>query len=294
MSLRNYLIGILLICFALINCDKKKGDQTLEDLNVDNTEIETADTDDESDDIFDEFYEDENKPTEEQKAQPNLDKKAPVSSSAASASFDPNGRYAVQVSCVVSSNYAKKIAAKLENKGYPTYIAEVENPTPELPGLYYRIRIGGFTTYNRAKLFAENYLVHDGYEFWVDNRANDNVGFSGSGLGTNASKREYEAAKPASSTPVANVAPQKAAKTETAKTPTPKPQTKTEPKPQVVETSGENATKQPANENVASPEKKEIPSSTTTPSSSSDTTSSVEEDEWGDIDDEWGTDTTDW
>lgn len=93
---------------------------------------------------------------------------------------NPDGRYVLQVSCVASSELAEKIAKKLEKTGNPVYIAEVQNPTPQLMGTYYRIRIGGFSDRDAAKSFGEAQLTPNGFTFWVDTRSNDNIGSSSS------------------------------------------------------------------------------------------------------------------
>jgi len=98
-------------------------------------------------------------------------------------SFSPNGRYVVQITTVASPDLASQTAKKLEKQGYPAYVAKVENPTTGLIGTYYRVRIGGFDNVSDAKYFGDDILRPLGYEYWVDNKSNDNVGISGSGLG---------------------------------------------------------------------------------------------------------------
>jgi septal ring-binding cell division protein DamX len=98
-------------------------------------------------------------------------------------SFSPNGRYVVQITTVVSPDLASQTAKKLEKNGYPAYVAKVENPTTGLIGTYYRVRIGGFDNVSDAKYFGDDILRPLGYEYWVDNKSNDNVGISGNGLG---------------------------------------------------------------------------------------------------------------
>ena len=93
--------------------------------------------------------------------------------------FTDDGRYVVQVSTIASEAIAEDVARKLEKKGWPVYLAEVDNPTPELIGHYFRIRVGGFDNIADAKAFGEGYLVPAGYDYWVDNKSNDNVGVGG-------------------------------------------------------------------------------------------------------------------
>ncbi|MBN1982343.1 MAG: SPOR domain-containing protein [Chitinivibrionales bacterium] len=143
-----------------------------------------------SHDIFDEFYnEAEEKQANssekkaEEKAVETAAATAPSASSAKLPQFEENGRYAVQVVCVPTQKYAERISAKLEKKGYPAYVAQVENPTPQLMGSYYRVRIKGFSSIGAAKQFGDEFLTNDGYQYWVDNRSNDNVGLGSEGLG---------------------------------------------------------------------------------------------------------------
>lgn len=93
--------------------------------------------------------------------------------------FSENGRYVVQISCIASEEIAEDVARKLEKKGYHVYLAEVDNPTPQLIGHYFRVRIGGFDNISDAKAFGEGHLVPAGYDYWVDNKSNDNVGVGG-------------------------------------------------------------------------------------------------------------------
>lgn len=127
-----------------------------------------------------------------------------TTTSAPKSKANPDGRYVLQVSCVASSELAEKIAKKLEKTGYPVYIAEVQNPTPQLIGNYFRIRIGGFSDRNSAKAFGDSQLTPNGFSFWVDTRSNDNIG------GASSSKpSKTEPSKTEEPTPAASVAPTK-------------------------------------------------------------------------------------
>jgi hypothetical protein len=100
-------------------------------------------------------------------------------------SFSENGRYVVQIAAGPSSSGAEELANAFRGKGYPAYVAEVQNPTPELSGTYYRVRIGGFNILADAKAFGENILKQANYDYWVDLKSNDGVG-TGSGGGAAA------------------------------------------------------------------------------------------------------------
>lgn len=93
------------------------------------------------------------------------------------------GRFVVQVTNVASPSLADHHARRFQRMGFPAYVARVENPTPRLIGTFYRVRIGGFATVTEARNFGEVELMSRGYDFWIDNRSNDNVGIGGAGLG---------------------------------------------------------------------------------------------------------------
>lgn len=179
MSYKNWLgVGMAVMLTALaVGCGKKEKEETtpVPELS-ETTGAGTSDTGD----IFDEFYDDLDS---KDAAMKESEETFSTSDFGYTPEFVPDGRYVVQVSCVGPRSIAEAQVNKLENQGYPAYIAEVENPTPDLIGTYYRIRIGGFTGVSKAKEFGEQALMPAGYDFWVDNRANDNVGMGGYGLG---------------------------------------------------------------------------------------------------------------
>jgi hypothetical protein len=195
-------IGILVILALFLGCNK--GKNTAAKKTEINKALSTADTAD----IFKEFYsEDTAKKSPAKKTFGKTAKNETFSPASAAASsqveFSENGRYVVQVSCVKSEKFADKMAGGLKEKGYPAYVSEVQNPTPNLSGAYYRIRIGGFKAFSAAKSFGENTLSPNGYQYWVDKKSNDKVGMEGYGLGTGAvngnAASSYESATPPSS-----------------------------------------------------------------------------------------------
>ncbi|MDG5815838.1 SPOR domain-containing protein [Chitinispirillales bacterium ANBcel5] len=132
-------------------------------------------------DVFDEFYRDDTSPEQPSEPEP---REPTRSASPQKPEFVENGRYVVQLTTVQSNTNAENLSAELNSKGYPAYVVEVNNPAPNLHGTYYRVRIGGFRGISQAQSFGNNFLKPDGYDFWVDNRANDNVGIQGAGFGT--------------------------------------------------------------------------------------------------------------
>lgn len=170
--------GIMALVFLISGCGKKEVEKELPtppQVQVD------------SDALFDEFF-DETPDTVgagiDSVVVKEMNKDMPTcGGDDMDALFSSDGRYVIQISCVASKELAEDVARKFEEKGYPTYLAEVKNPTPYLLGLYYRIRIGAFASSGDATYFGENCLLPDGYDYWVDNRSNDHVGIGDYGLG---------------------------------------------------------------------------------------------------------------
>jgi hypothetical protein len=184
MSRKKFLQTVIIALCALSlplflsGCGKKKPAET-------KTAAQMAQTGKATDtsDIFKEFYS-EDTAAKNKAAAKKQSKQETFSPSSSAAEFDPNGRYTVQISCVLSKSFAEAMVSKMKDKGYPAYVAEVTNPRPDLSGTYYRVRIGGFAGLSKAKSFGETTLLANGYEYWVDNKSNDNVGMEGYGLGS--------------------------------------------------------------------------------------------------------------
>jgi hypothetical protein len=165
------------VCIVVPGCGKNQKQVPAKTPQVTKEMSTPADTAD----IFKEFY-------SEDTAKKKAGKQETFSPSASSSSFQPefsaNGRYTVQITCVRSKSFAGGMTEKMKDKGYPAYVAEVQNPTPNLSGVFYRVRIGGFGGLSAAKSFGENILTPSGYEYWIDKKSNDNVGMEGYGLGS--------------------------------------------------------------------------------------------------------------
>ena len=125
---------------------------------------------------------------------------------------EEDGQYVIQVSIQSSRKAAEAIVKKLADQDIEAYIAEVENPG-ELEGTFYRVRIGYFSTIQRAQAYGQDVLAQLNFGWWVDNSNNDEVGKPGS---------DDESAAPA---PAAQPAPQPAA------APAPAPAAKPAPQP---------------------------------------------------------------
>ena len=93
--------------------------------------------------------------------------------------FTDAGGFVVQVNVFKSERRAENLVSSLAERGFPAYVATVEDPTPELPGTYHRVRIGNFRSIADAKTFGENTLLPMGYDYWVDNKSHDAVGYAG-------------------------------------------------------------------------------------------------------------------
>ena len=170
----------LVLSISLAGCAKKKAAES-KGTQTPQLSKETTDTSD----VFMDFYSED---SAAKKAAANKGAKQETFSTASApvsaAEFSENGRYTVQVSCVRSQSFANSMVSKLKDKGYPAYVAEVQNPTPSLSGTFYRVRIGGYNAVSGAKSFGENTLIANGYEYWVDKKSNDNVGMEGYSLGS--------------------------------------------------------------------------------------------------------------
>lgn len=182
------LVGILVMAALILpGCAKKKAAPAVEQPAP---QVEAATP---QKDVFDEFYDEggAKKTAEAAAAKNERTFGTGAKAAAGSYSFDPDGRYTVQVSCVTSELLANRLAKKLEGEGFPAYTAQVDNPTPALNGRFYRVRIGGFTGVSAAKGFGEEALVTRGYEYWVDNKSNDHVGMEGYGMGSGQATETY-------------------------------------------------------------------------------------------------------
>lgn len=178
---RTLLIGILGTLCILAGCAKKPK-QPLPAASGTSATGTVAKAD--SGDIFNEFYNDSAVAVDKAKKMKIFSlhpskTPAPAADSPENASgsytpaFSDNGRYIVQVAAMASRWLADELATELKEKGYPSYVIEVQNPTPELTGTYYRVRIGGFVTRTDALAFGENILVPARFSYWVDRKANE-------------------------------------------------------------------------------------------------------------------------
>lgn len=177
MSISKFLIIAAACAAVLSGCAKK---EKAEDKEFSSTPKLAATAKSNTSDVFDEFYIDEKKPAPAQSIEQTR-------SSSFTPEFSSHGRYAVQVSTLNSRRSADKLSAELKSKGYPAYVANVDNPTPDLMGTYYRVRIGTFNLFSQAKLFGENVLKTSGFDYWVDKKSNDHVGIHGTGFGYGSS-----------------------------------------------------------------------------------------------------------
>lgn len=103
-------------------------------------------------------------------------KKSQRAMTEAPAGIVQDGRFVVQISVFKSARKAGGLVEKLAASGYPAYVAEVQDPTPELSGTYHRVRVGTFRTLQDARQFGDNTVKPLGYDFWVDKKSMDHVG----------------------------------------------------------------------------------------------------------------------
>lgn len=180
--LRGKLLAGILIIAVIFGCAKKK---VQNDTEFSQATKKTEQPQSSTADIFEEFYKDDSNNAEPvssaaKEKETALKKTIPAP---VSTGFTSDGRYVVQISTLGSRALADHLVEQLDAKGYPAYVAEVQNPTPQLFGTYYRVRIGRFSLISSARAFGNETLKPMGYDFWVDNKSNDNVGIEGSGFG---------------------------------------------------------------------------------------------------------------
>jgi hypothetical protein len=192
--------------FALFGCVKKQDKQAQQSAaGLPELKQETSAVKKDSGDVFNEFYDESGSKSAKKELAKGKAQKGKTTfdeMGEGNYTFAPDGRFVVQISCVISRGLADRLVKKMEEKNFPAYVAEVVNPTPDLQGTYYRVRIGGFNGVSAARAFAEKALVPEGYQYWVDNRSNDAVGMSGSGLGETApSSYSSPASSPAPAAP---------------------------------------------------------------------------------------------
>jgi SPOR domain len=185
------IVGVAVSALVITGCNKKKDTSATKFTQTPvASKPATPEKANDSDDIFNEFYKDDKSGSQKEKLN-TAETFTPSGASsgragkrpASSAGFTANGRYVVQVSTIRSKSLADRNLSKLEDAGYPAYIAEVQNPTPDLSGTYYRLRIGGFSTIAAAREFSEGSLKPSGYDYWIDNKSNDNVGLDAGSFG---------------------------------------------------------------------------------------------------------------
>jgi hypothetical protein len=84
-----------------------------------------------------------------------------------------NGAYTLQIGIFNSEKLAKKRADALIAQGLPAYVTHVQDPKPEMPGLYYRVRVGSFATSAAAREYGATNLTPAGIDFWADLKGRD-------------------------------------------------------------------------------------------------------------------------
>jgi hypothetical protein len=173
---KTFLIVAIVLSFLMVGCAKKPKQPLQSTVGSSSTSQTAID----SPDIFNEFYSDSAVTLDKAKNIKTFSLKpaktavpATESTPGYTPAFSVNGRYVIQVASMRSRWLADELATRLKEKGYPSYVLEVENPTEHLTGIYYRVRIGGFSTTVDAKAFAENVLVPAHFDYWVDRKANE-------------------------------------------------------------------------------------------------------------------------
>lgn len=155
---------------------------------------------------------------------------APAFAPAAGGDIMPqsSGQYVIQVGIKPTKKAADAIVKKLAESNIKAYLAEVENPG-ELEGTFYRVRVGYFSSIANAQSFGKVALTSQGFDWWVDNRNNDQVGNSTTDY-SNTNSRTYEEEEVVEEV-VEEYKPQQQAEPAPAQEPEPAPAPAPEPEP---------------------------------------------------------------
>lgn len=99
--------------------------------------------------------------------------KATVKPAAPAQGIVKTGAYTLQIGIFNSEKLAKKRADALIAQGLPAYVTHVQDPKPDMPGLYYRVRVGSFATSQAAREYGAANLTPAGIDFWADLKGRD-------------------------------------------------------------------------------------------------------------------------
>jgi hypothetical protein len=97
----------------------------------------------------------------------------PVAPAQSTTGIVKSGAYTLQIGIFNSEKLAKKHADALIAQGLPAYVTRVQDPKPEMPGLYYRVRVGSFATSTAAREYGATNLTPAGIDFWADLKGRD-------------------------------------------------------------------------------------------------------------------------
>lgn len=188
--MRKFLILGIITLLAFAGCVKKPKKETRNFSQMPSVAQNQQPTKD-SGDIFDEFYKEDAQSSgkgssNEKTFSPHDEKPQRKSAPKATSPRNSDGKFVIQITTVKSKALAEKLVNKLAQNGVDAYVVDVDDPTPSLPGTYYRVRVGGFDNLSEARTYAEQNLVSAGYDYWIDNKANDRVGIQGNSFGSGA------------------------------------------------------------------------------------------------------------
>jgi hypothetical protein len=99
--------------------------------------------------------------------------KAPTAPASPDKGLAKNGAYTLQVGIFNNQKAAQKRVDALIAQGFPAYSAHVRDPKPNMPGDYFRVRIGSFATSAAAREYGATNLAPAGIEFWADLKGRD-------------------------------------------------------------------------------------------------------------------------
>jgi len=144
-----------------------------------------------------------------------------------------NGAYTLQVGIFNSQKAAQKRVDALIAQGFPAYSAHVRDPKPDMPGDYFRVRIGSFATSAAAREYGATNLAPAGIDYWADLKGRDTQPVNPTPAAPKAPVSSPKATPAPTPAPAATPAPEPAAPPAPTPEPPPAPAGDTAPAPKL-------------------------------------------------------------
>lgn len=82
----------------------------------------------------------------------------------------PIESYVIQIASYKQKSDADSLVEKLREKDYTAYSELTQNPSPNMRGFVWRVRIGSFKTFKDADDFGKIIKIKENFDYWVDRR----------------------------------------------------------------------------------------------------------------------------